>query len=81
MTLKEIYRKLKDGSTFTHNNQYICVDTCDRYNATDYGKSYIYWQHAGSSANSVSYADFLFVVHTIFGIKTAKEFMSYFTEE
>lgn len=81
MTLREIYKNLKDGASYKNGYQYIRIGTCERYGSPSYGKKYIYWHGLGSSANKVIYENFLFIVHVIFGINTAKEFNDYFMEE
>ena len=80
-TFKELYKRLKDGHEFENNFSYVCIGTCDRWGSPSYGKDYIYWQHYGQSANTVSFENFKWIAQTIFKCPTANEFIKLFNEQ
>lgn len=79
-TFRELYKKLKEGYWFEKEYHCVGIGTCNRWESPSYGKSYIYWQHYGSSANTISLANFIWIAQTIFDCKTANEFVKFFEE-
>jgi len=78
---REIYKSLKAGIWYEKENHCVGIGTCDRWESPSYGKDYIYYQHYGSSATTVNFNDFVWIAQTIFGCKTANEFLEYFNEK
>ena len=68
--LREAYQKLKDGWTLRYGSMAVCfIGVCKRWNAPDYGKEYIYWEHYGQSANTVSLENFKWILDVIFEVE------------
>lgn len=68
--LRHAYQWLKAGLTLRYGSMAVCwIGTCERYGSPSYGKEYIYWQHYGSSAETVSLKNFKWLLDTIFEVK------------
>lgn len=68
--LRKAYQKLKAGWTLRYGSMaYVWIGTCERYGSPSYGKRYIYWQHYGRSAGSVSMKYFKWVLDEIFKVE------------
>lgn len=65
--LKNAYDAIKMGETIKCGYYTIWIDTCDRPNAPDYGKEYIYWYGYGSSATDVSLEKLRWIMEVICG--------------
>ena len=73
--LRQAYQKLKAGWTLRYDSMAVCwIDTVDRWGAPDYGKSYIFWQCYGQSAQTVSMANFKWILDEIFNVSDYSDY-------
>lgn len=77
--LSEAYKLLKQGYRLQYKGKpcgtAMCwIATVNNSNAKDYGKKYIFWQHFGSSANTVSLKNFQWILDVIFKVEDYSDF-------
>lgn len=72
--LREAYRMLKAGWTLKYGTAWCFIGVCNRWGAPDYGKEYIYWQHYGQSANTVSMKNFKWILDVIFNVEDYSDY-------
>lgn len=73
--LREAYQRLKAGWTLRYSSMALCfIDRVDNWQAPDHGKEYIFWEHYGRSANTVSLENFQWILDVIFEVKDYSDY-------
>jgi len=72
--LREAYQWLKKGYLLRYGTAVCRIATCERYGSPSYGKEYIYWNHYGSSAETVSLKKFKWLLDVIFEVEDYSDY-------
>lgn len=73
--LREAYRMLKAGWTLKYGTALCFIGVCEICGSPSYGKEYIYWEHYGRSAVTVSMRNFKWLLDVIFKIEDYSDYV------